>query len=297
VHTTLNFVGGAPHPRVRREQFCGLRVPGISHVDGGASDAAVVFAPFIDRYARHDQEAIVAAMRATGATHWTLSWADSRAVGQSVNDYVATASWLRSQGFWMCHKLFSKVYDPHNPDPSTVFPVLDALLAADAIACASPAWETNFFVDPDYMDAFCDPLSQHAPSVLWYLHFSPHYAAWQKNTNDSPGAFWNRRLAAGYKGLEYQCEPVTGVDASGSWSAGMMQARLNDVLVRLAPGGLWGTSGVDVVAWETTAQAQFNGQMTEATGDLRGYESCCSQGPMPLAGYGNGARHPDGSAL
>ena len=168
---------------------------------------------------------------------------------------------------------------------------------AGAVTCAAPAWEMNAFVDPEAMDGICDPLAERYPTVLWYLHFLSGYAAWQKNVNDSPGAFWNRRLAAGYTGLEYQCVPVTGVDADGSWSAGMMQARLNDCLVRLCPGGLWATPGVDLIAWETTAQPQFNGQQDEAHGDLRGYESMCAPGPMALSGYGNGARRPDGSAL
>jgi hypothetical protein len=299
VNTTLNFIGGPPNPRVRREQFCGLRVPGLPFVPGGTDqDTSLFLSWFFDRYGKDDQKKIVAAMHATGATHWTLSWPDSRGFGQSQSQFVETSKRLAGDGFWVCHKLFSKVYDPKNPDPTTVFPVLDALRSAKAITCATPAWETNFFVDPDWMDAFCDPLAQHAPELLWYLHFSPHYAAWQKNENDSPGAFWNRRIAAGFIGLEYQCEPVTGVDAPGSWTAGMAQARIIDVLERLCPGSpMWGTSGVDVIAWETTGMAQFNDPIgfTEDLGRLRGYETLCAHGPMPLMGYGNDASNPDGS--
>lgn len=295
VHKTLNWLGGPPDPRVRREQFCGLRVPSLPEIPG--APAGFLCSWFIDHYDEQRQADAVALMQATGATHWTLSWPDSRAVGKSIADYVGTAQWLVSQGFWVCHKLLSKVYDPHNPDPAIVYPVMDALVDANAVTCATPAWEMNAFVDPEAMDGICGPLATRYPSVRWYLHFLSGYAAWQKNTGDSPGAFWNRRIAEGYKGLEYQCVPVNGVDADGSWSAGMMQARLNDVLVRLNPGGMWGTSGVDIIAWETTATFQFNGQQSEREGDLRGYESMCAQGPMPLAGYGNGARHPDGSAL
>jgi len=301
VHTTPNFIGGPPSPRVRREQFCGLRVPGLPYVDGGtALDPSMFLSWFFDRYNASDQKKIVDAMHATGATHFTLSWPDSRAWGQSLDQFVATARRLALDGFWVCHKLFSKVYDPHNPDPASVYPVVDALLAADAITCAAPCWETNFFVDPEHMDALCDPLAERYPSILWYLHFSPHYASWQKNENDSPGAFWNRRIAAGYTGLEYQCEPVKGFDAPGSWSAGMAQARINDVLVRLKAGGMWGVSrDLDVIAWETTGMCQFEDPMTytEDLGRLRGYETLCAQGPMPLMGYGNDASHPDGSAI
>lgn len=297
VTATLNGRPPAPSVSYRRENFCGLRVPGLPFIPGGAADPSLVFFPFIDRYTDRDQGRILDAYLQAGYTHGTLSWPDSRAYGKSVADYVATARRLKASGLWVCHKFFSKYYDPKNADGHTAFPVLDALLAADAIDCGTPAWEMNLFTAPEAVDDLVDPLAEYAPSVLWYLHFSCHYAAWQRNT-ETPHEFWMRRVGK-VRGLEYQCFPVSGVDdtKAGTWSAGMMQARINDVLVRLAPGGVWRTPGFDVIPWETTAQLQFNGAQDERHGDLRGYESLCAPGPMPLAGFGNGARYPNGDPL
>lgn len=297
VHKTLNFKGGPPDPHVRREQFCGLRVPSLPALPNGASPAGFLCSWFIDRYSEQQQNDAVEAMRAAGPTHWTLSWPDSRAVGKTIADFVGTAQWLQSQGFWVDVHCFAKDIDPNNPDPATAFPVLDALVDANAITLATVAWELNLFNSPEHCDVLCDALGPRYPSLIWCLHFSTAYAHYAHNTGDSPTAFWNRRIANGIRRLKYQCVPVNGTDTPDSWSAGMMQARGNDVLVRLAPGGGWRTSGVDVDMWETTATFQFNGQQSELMGDLRGYESMCSPGPMALSGYGNGARHPDGSAL
>jgi len=78
----------------------------------------------------------------------------------------------------------------------------------------------------------------------------------------------------------------------------MLQARINDVLVRLKAGGLWGLpADFDVVAWETIAQEQFLNRADEDRGDLVGFETLCTPGPMAVQGFGNGARMPDGNAI
>ena len=302
VHKTPNFVGGPPHPRVRREQFCGLMIDGLPSIPGGASDPRLFLSWFLDRYDESLWQKIADAMAATGATHWTLSWPDSRAFGTSPERFEYMARWLTARGFYVCVKWLSKVYDPRNPDDAyldaNVFPVLDRLVAAGAIACGTPAWEMNAFVDPEAMDRICGAFARRAPSVLWYLHFLSGYAAWQKNTGDSPGAFWNRRKAEGYVGLEYQAVPVTGRDADGEWSAGMLQARINDCLVRFVDGGMWQiVGGLDFVIWELSAQPRFNGQYDEPHGILRGLEGVCAQGPMRLSGYGNDAAQHSGEVL
>jgi hypothetical protein len=77
-----------------------------------------------------------------------------------------------------------------------------------------------------------------------------------------------------------------------------MQARINDVLVRLKAGGLWRLSqDFDVVAWENIGATQFNNEADEDRGDLVGYETLCAPGPMPVMGFGGGARYPDGRPL
>jgi hypothetical protein len=68
--------------------------------------------------------------------------------------------------------------------------------------------------------------------------------------------------------------------------------------VRLIQGGLWGLSQrFDLVAWETIATLQFDDDADQDRGEMVGYETLCSIGPMALCGFGNGARYPDGSPV
>jgi len=79
-----------------------------------------------------------------------------------------------------------------------------------------------------------------------------------------------------------------------------MQARIDDIQYRFAGhNGYPADSGFghpfDVVAWELIASLQFdNDHPNEDDGDLRGYEAICTGGPIPVMGFGNGARRPDG---
>jgi hypothetical protein len=85
----------------------------------------------------------------------------------------------------------------------------------------------------------------------------------------------------------------------------MIQARGNDISVRLIRGGLWRLPDtVDWVPFEVVAQLQFNNETDgdgrladENIGDLKGFETLCTPGPLPPRGFGNGARHPDGKPI
>jgi hypothetical protein len=293
-------------PRFRREQFCGLTVRDLPNVSG-AGDPTCVFMPHLDRYSVEHQSRILEQTATSGYEWVTLSWPDSRSVGHSLSQFVADAVRIKKfNNFYLDHMMFSKVYDPHNPDPHSVHDVLHALLDAGAIDACTIAWEMNAFVDPEWVTPLTDGVvSVLPPEVLRYYHFLPHYASWQANQNDSPTAFWERAKGK-ITGLKYQCEPpgVTSVNTP-YWSAGMCQARLNDVLDRLVQHGIWNLSwSVDVIAWETTAQTRFNHGtdefgtlINEDQQDLRGYETLCSPGRMTVQGYGNGARQPNGHQL
>lgn len=275
-----------------RGNLCGIRLPDLPSVAGGALDSSLVLSWFLDRYAFSDQDRIIRKTLEDGYDRITLSWPDSAAFGQSIAQYVDTSNRLIRAGLLVDHHFFSKVYDGLNPDPATAYPVIDALLAADAISLGTVGWELNAFNDPGptfqrLIDGVCGRIHAGNPAIPVYLHFLPHYASWQANT-ESPHDFWMRQVGK-IQGLKYQADP--------GWDAGMIQARTNDVLVRLCPNGLWGTPGFDVVAWETTAQTQFNGEMAEDRGDLQSYQQLCTLGPMPVMGYGNGCRRPDGTAL
>lgn len=273
----------------------GVTVPGLPAVAGGQTGPAQerMLTWFLDRFSADWQDRILAAHVARGYDRFVLSWPDSRGAAQSIRNYVATTQRVQDAGLLPCHMLLSKVYDGTNPDPAGLDPVIDALREANLIPLASIGWELNLFNDPGHLQHVIDHVAGRLPITdqrALYVHFSPHYAAWQPDRPGGSGAdFW--KIQSGkLTGLLYQGNP--------DWSVGMLQARLNDVLVRLVQGGLWGLSqSFDVVAFETIATLQFNNQADEDRGDLVGFESLCAPGGHPVQGFGNGARYPDGSPL
>jgi hypothetical protein len=299
--TVLRLTRTLPPPppvterRYMRGNFCGMRIPGLSPVKGGAADPSLVFTPFFDRYGEGDQDAIVAGTQARGYVDVKLSWPDSRdGHRQSIRQYVETATRLQAQGLRVTHMLLSKDFDGRNPDPNQLGPVLEALLragAADKVCCF---WEGNLFIDPqpviqrviDFVTARTVPAG-----VLTYVHFSPGVIAWQKD-GWTTADFWNAQVGK-LTGLLHQVDPRQ--------TAPQMQARLNDGLVRFGGGFNFPTDSgfghpFDLVSDEVGASRLFNGA-SEDDGDKWGYEAICTPGPVPVMGFGNGARAPDGGVI
>jgi hypothetical protein len=281
----------------------GVTVPGLPYVAGGAQGAAQsrVLTYFLDRYGREWEDRILDAHLVRGYTHFSLSPQDSFAHGLSLADYVAMATRVRRAGFHVHHLLRSKYYTAPTFDPADARPTIEALLEADALQILTPGWECNFWSPTMVRQMIDHDAAVVGTRCLVMLHFYAHYISWQEN-HETPTDFWKANVGK-VDGVLYQCDPV--------WSAGMASARINDALVRLSPGGLWGLgdSGrghpIDVVGWELIATLQFNNGHTtpdgrladEDMGNLRGYELLCTPGPMSVYGFGNGARMPDGSVL
>lgn len=281
----------------------GITVPGLPGVAGGANGPAQqrVLTYFLDRYGR-DWEAVILEMhRDYGYTHISLSPQDSFANGQSEDDYVAMAIRCREAGLFVHHLLRSKYYtDLHAPDLSAPDALVERLLESDAADVFTPAWECNCW-SPQIVRQMVDhDAARIGTRARIMLHFLPHYISWQAN-DETPTDFWRANVGK-VDGVLYQCIPT--------WSAGMMAARTQDCLDRLAPGGLWGLgdSGrghpFDLTVWETIATCQFGNGVDgdgrtadENIGNLKGYETVCSPGLMCVKGYGNGGRRPDGTAL
>src|ERR1035437_1989726 len=122
-----------------------------------------------------------------------------------------------------------------------------------------------------------------------WLHFTQNVPAWQAPGQDSV-AWWGQFVGK-LKGLCSQLNPDD--------SAGAQGAHLWDARWRLAQASL----DYRVVAFEIMATAQLYGRCTEEYGCLRGLENvyCPSGAPTPnapaVAGFGNGGRYPDGSAI
>ena len=254
-----------------------------------------MFWPFFDRYDAAGQDAIIDGTLARGYVDVKLSWPDSRdGNGQSISEYVATAVRLQQAGLRVTHMLLSKDFDGRNPDPAKLDAVLDALLAAGAADKVCCFWEGNLFIDPQpVIQRIIDHVTARTvpAGVLTYVHFSPGVIAWQKD-GETTADFWKQQVGK-LTGLLHQVDP--------SQTAAQMQSRLNDALVRF--GGQFGfptDSGFghpfDLVSDEVGASRMFDGA-SEDDGDKWGYEALCTPGPVPVMGFGNGARYPDGGVI
>lgn len=304
-----------PLVRFWRGDAWAVTVPGLVPVPGGAAGGTPaesrVLTYFLGRYerARAGSEAqILAAHRAAGYTHFSLSPQDEFAQGMSEDGYVAMTQRVRAAGFYDHHLLLSKYYtDRDNPDLSQTMRLLDRILPAGpcdvealpgtARACPviTPAWEGNFMEPEVLLRVILAIAGKVGDRGRVMLHFFPHYIAWQID-GTAPGPWWNQLIDAGVDGVLYQGDP--------SWTMGMLSARLQDAQNRLSTGGAWGVKkDLDLVIWEDQATNQYNNGRTgngrladEAEGNLRGLEAVSTPGLMPIMGAGNGIRRMSGAA-
>jgi len=303
VHTTFN--GPAPAREddgYHRANLWAVTIPGAPFVAGGARGDAQnrLLTYLVDRYPRDWQDRWFEAYAARGYRHFWLSIPDSRdGTRLTLSDYLDLTTRVKAAGLIPCHFLRSKDYDGRNPDPEHVAPWVDALLSIDGITMASHAWEASLWYDPAVLRSTIDHDALRWPSVRWAVHLQQGYADFGPGGDGHGPTFWKANIKVGVKTLLYQYK------TDPAWSAGMMQARGNDVSVRLRAGGLWGLpQTVDWIAFEIIAQCQFNNQLdgdgrfaNEDIGDLKGYECLCTPGPLAPRGFGNGARYPNGDPI
>lgn len=297
VDTTVGQPAGipaAPNKRWFRGDFCGVTVPGLPAVTGGASDPSVVLSWFLDRYSPANQALIFAAHHVNGYTHFKLSWPDSRdGNGQSIAQFVGTCQLVQANGFYPVVFLTSKVYDGKDPAPASLDAIMAALIAGACIPIASVGWELDLFNTPG---ATLQTLITHVTNTLVptgcnvYVHFSPGYVAWQA-PGDLGSAFWIAN-AGKLTGLLHQADPA--------WDCGYYQAKLADLQVRFGLGAAgWPTdSGLghpfDIVADEYSASARFAGSLSEAAAKQMGLQAISSPAPgggpapIPVMGFNNG---------
>jgi hypothetical protein len=285
-----------PNLRFHRGNMCGLRLAGLPMVPGGGP-APLVLTWFLDRYSVDDQQKILTALGQAGYSHIYLSWPDSRAYGQTPDQFVATCRRVKRRGFYVGVFWGSKDIDPWNETvagwPTRALPLMQQLVAANVIDFAMPGWEWNFWNVPgDQTYDIFKFFSANLPGVALYYHGSVGNISWQADGQFSASFYSN--LVNILTGCLYQ--------AGVGWSAGFLQAKINDVTDRFSGNfGFPPDSGFghpfDCVAFEISATSQFDGGMTEDFGDLRGLEALYTLGPIAVMGYGNGCRRPDGTAL
>lgn len=278
-----------PAPRVWKGNLCGVRIPGLAPVDGGAADPSLVLSWFYDRYEQRERARILETWLARGYTHVLLSWPDSRAFGRTPEQFLATCQELIANGCFPCVMLTSKDFDPRDVGAivASLAPVLARLVGVVPLFCLG--WELSLWLSPQQVQALIDvlaPVWLNAPGTRGYVHFQEGYFAYQL-----PGLttadFWHANVGK-LHGVLHQ--------RALSWDPAMYQARLTDCLERFAGGyNFPPDSGFgqpfDLVALEITAQPQFNGQLSEAEGDAFGRTAITTpaSGDVRVMGSGNGS--------
>jgi hypothetical protein len=252
-----------PAPRFWQANMCGVRIPGLPPVPGGAADPSLLLSWFYDRYDIGWRAAIRGQWQAKDYTHVLLSWPDSHAEGATPESFLATCQELIADGFYPCVMLTSKDFDSAYDTPVLVqhlTPVLSALVGTVPMFCIG--WELSLWRTPtqvqDMIDAL-SPMCMAQAGTLVYVHFQEGYPSFQQ-----PGGvvadFWNPNVGK-LTGLLYQ-KRLSQDDAAFLDS-------INDCLERFAGG--WGMApGFDFVALELTAMPQFNGTCSEAEGNRIG---------------------------
>lgn len=280
-----------PAPREYAGNMCGVRVPGLVSVPGGAADPSLVLSWFYDRYNASERARIRAAWQARGYLDVLLSWPDSRGVGQSPAQFAATCRELIAAGFRPCVMLASKDYDPHDDGAgilANIAPVLPVLVGLVPRVCVG--WELSLWMSPATCQALIDAL---APTFLAYgakvyVHFQSGYFAFQPE-GQVTAYFWQQNVGK-LTGILRQRDP--GEDGG---DMGEYQARVKDCLDRFAGGfGFPVDSGFghpfDDIELEITAMDQFNGDCSEADGDAWGRAALATppSGAVRVMGSGNG---------
>ena len=287
-----------PAPLTYSGNMCGIYIPGLPAIPGGAPNPDLFLSWFYDRYDAPTRARIRAEYKARGFTDWLLSWPDSRAVGATPERFANTCKELVADGFYISVMLSSKDFDPSDvPElKRRIAPVLGPLTkVAHRMACA---WEASIWLSSFQTQELIDWL---APQILpWgcqqFLHLQQ---GWSHFDNDGPNAtfasFWNRNVGK-LHGLWHQRMQWP---PSAAWSEEETRYRLVDILDRFAGGyfcsptnGLTGPFLLQCL--EITAMDAYNLGMSEAEQDRWARISVTVPpvngplGPVRVMGSGNG---------
>lgn len=284
-----------PAPRFWKSNMCGSRIPGLKPVPGGASDPSLFLEWFYDRYDDEDRATARADHKQKDLTHWLMSWPDSQAFGHSPEQFLFYLQELINDGFYPCVMLCAK--PTSSADTRTIQETLDNIMLAlpllhHTVPMFCVGWELSLWMSPADVQFLTDSITMfRQPGTLWYVHFQQGYFAFEV---DKPGAttadYWNKQVGKLDGNLHQR---------KLEWDPAMYQARLVDCLQRFAGGfGFVTDSGFghpfDLVALEITAEPQFNGQMSEGTGQAWGRTAIDTPqvqgraGIVKVMGSGNG---------
>jgi len=335
-HQPVNYPTTLPfHPPTQRDlafyrgNFCGIRVLGAPAVPGSNGDnPECVMACLLDNYPPEIQHAYLLQYAQDGYTHLQRSLGHALYYGHSLEDYIALSRVAREQyGLFCDHWLMGggegADWTFKIPDQTVDYwrpllaPYIDALVVAGVMDCCCVGWQLDQFNIPgNVLIGIIAWMGQYLPqSVPLYTHWVNEALAWWADKGETwNDAFTGSTFVDNRFTWWWVMQPyLTGGHHQGSNEMALndpkqYQDRLCDTLDPFGGntskgnmGQSWrgGVKPFALTAFEVTAQFQFNGACSEDQGDLAGYVLMCTKSGtgLPIAGYGNGARMPNGKAL
>lgn len=290
--------------RYVRANFGCVTIPGLPWVPGMESkNFDRLLTGFYGRYDEDWQQTIATTYYERGYTHF-MRWVQDELVGNgtTVDQYIEQCLRLKRAGVaYILHAFLSKDYSPLNPDSQFCHEefdwLIDELRAHELLDGGIVGFEMNLFMQTAEsiqacIDYFCvEQGMTEASGCPMYVHFQSEYT-WPGIGAPDRRQWWNLWR---YKltGLCYQNNP--------SWEIKDAQDRYKDTTDNPGEGFVGTDSGFghpfDFVAFETQLEEAFgdNASLDENDLDQFGYLSLCTAGGVPVMGFGNGARRPDGS--
>lgn len=310
-----------------RGNFSGIRVPGIPLLPGMAGYTVPpwnenrisgpnppIMALDIPRYWKFDRDLADKILRTyaeRGYTHLQCSIGHGIEAGFSIDEWVAYSARVKEYGLfadqWF---LGAKNVGLDTRDMDRVYwapilaPWFDALISNGVVDTACVGWQLDQFntgtermIDGWWQSPIQSIIDLHAERFAPLgIPLGTHWA------NSESGA-WNDPYDR-FKWWKDQRGKLSWFHHQGDVHLDIptYQAKLVDTLQpfgdgRMGTSGLFGDRPYGLIVYECSAQAQFDLEMSEDDGDLRGYLLCCTKAASTPSGYGNGARQPDGSIL
>lgn len=311
-----------PPPRTLefyRGNFCGLQIPGAPLVPGGSSD--VMMAALLDNYPRDWQDRFLLAYAERGYSHLQRSIGHALHYGHSIAEHIELSQRAQAVGlfcdeWFLCEEwgFFRATVDQWTP---IMDPILDELLEADVVDHACVGWQLDKYNAPgNTLIAIIRYVAERIPQdVPLFTHWMNHALAWWK----TGGEVWTDRYGSidvvdRFTWWAAMQPYLTGAHHQGNTTEArrdpqLYQDKMKDTLDPFSGHtgkGNMGRSrrgGVEkdfaLVAFESTAQDQFDGRCSEDEGDLVGYLLTCttSYNGKGMSGFGNGSRMPSGDPL
>lgn len=309
-----------------RGNFCGLHLPGAPFVPGSNDRfPETVMACLLDNYPEAFQHEYLEAYAKAGYTHLQRSVGHAMYYGHSPQDYFRLSRMAREQyGLYCDHWILGgEALKTPDQDAGYWAPILDPILSeivnSGTMDLCCVGWQLDQLNNNRPGNALISIIAYVAETIPQstplYTHWMNEALAWWK----TGGEVWTDRYGSlnvtdRFTWWQAMQPYLTGGHHQGNTTMaltdpGLYQAKILDTLDYFGGDTGKGNMGQShrgggsrpfaLTAFECTAQDQFDGRCSELDGDRAGYLLMCttSHTGLPMGGYGNGARRPDGTAL